>query len=228
MAKLDLTRQRDRLVDQVLPKQGIRNKAVLDAMRKVQREEFVPSELRHLAYQNAPLPIGGEQTISQPAIVAMMAAAVELKLGDRVLEIGTGSGYAAAVLSQLAAEIFTVERIPFLAATAAERLARLGYRNVHVREADGTLGWLEHAPFDAIVVSAGSPGVPPALLEQLSEGGRLVIPVGDERRSQQLIRIVRKGRDKFKQDDLGPVRFVPLIGQAGWEDRHCGESSSME
>ena len=182
----------------------------------VPREAFVHKEISEFAYRNSPLPIGFGQTISQPLIVAHMAEALEIAPSDRVLEIGTGSGYAAAVLSRIAKEVFTVERYQELAETATERLKRLGYDNVHVLCGDGTRGWPGRAPFDAIVVAAGSPGIPPALLEQLRIGGRLVIPVGDEHDSQQLIRAVRRGDDAFEYEELGAVRFVPLIGEAGW------------
>ena len=176
-----------------------------------------PRKCCEFAYRNAPLPIGSGQTISQPLIVAHMAEALELAPNERVLEIGTGSGYAAAVLSRIAKEVFTVERHRELAETATERLKRLGYDNVHVLCGDGTRGWPEEAPFDAIVVAAGSPGIPPALLEQLRIGGRLVIPVGEEQDSQQLIRAIRRGDDEFEYEELGAVRFVPLIGEAGWQ-----------
>jgi protein-L-isoaspartate(D-aspartate) O-methyltransferase len=209
--------QRERLVEHELRVLGIRDEAVLHAMRAVPRESFVDEELREFAYRNAPLPIGSGQTISQPLIVAHMAEALELAPDERVLEIGTGSGYAAAVLSRIAKEVYTVERHPELADTATERLRQLGYRNVHVLCGDGTRGWPAHAPFDAIVVAAGSPGVPPALLEQLRVGGRLVIPVGPEVDAQQLIRVVRRGDDDFEYEELGAVRFVPLIGEAGWQ-----------
>jgi protein-L-isoaspartate(D-aspartate) O-methyltransferase len=208
--------QRERLVQRELRMLGIRDEAVLQAMRTVPREAFVPEEIREFAYRNAPLPIGWEQTISQPLIVAHMAETLELSAGDRVLEIGAGSGYAAAVLSRIAKHVFTIERIEELAGSAAERLKILGYDNVQVRCGDGTLGWPEEAPFDAIVVAAGSPGIPAALLEQLSNGGRLVIPVGEQKDSQQLIRVIRR-EDEFEYEELGAVRFVPLIGEAGWQ-----------
>ena len=209
--------QRERLVENELRILGIRDEAVLRAMRTVPREAFVSKEICEFAYRNAPLPIGSGQTISQPLIVAHMAEALELAPSERVLEIGTGSGYAAAVLSRIAKEVFTVERHRELAETATERLKRLGYDNVHVLCGDGTRGWPEEAPFDAIVVAAGGPGIPPALLEQLRIGGRLVIPVGEEKDSQQLIRAIRRGDDEFEYEELGAVRFVPLIGEAGWQ-----------
>ena len=185
-------------------------------MRIVPREAFVSEEMQEFAYRNAPLPIGSGQTISQPLIVAQMAEALELAPHERVLEIGAGSGYAAAILSRIAKEVFTIERHRELADTARERLKRLGYANVQVRWGDGTRGWPEEAPFDAIVVAAGGPGIPRALLDQLRVGGRLVIPVGEEQDSQQLIRAIRRGDEQFEYEDLGAVRFVPLIGEAGW------------
>ena len=208
--------QRERLVEHELRILGIRDEAVLKAMRDVPREAFVSEEMREFAYRNAPLPIGSGQTISQPLIVAHMAEALEIGPDDRVLEIGAGSGYAAAVLSRIAKEVFTVERHRELAETATERLKRLGYDNVRVLYGDGTRGWPEEAPFDAIVVAAGSPGIPPALLDQPRIGGRLVIPVGEEKDAQQLIRVIRRGEDEFEHEELGAVRFVPLIGEAGW------------
>ncbi len=162
-------------------------------MRRVPRENFVRVELAEHAYRDSPLPIESAQTISQPYIVAYMAECLQLRGGEKVLEIGTGSGYAAAVLAEIAAQVYTVERHQNLAESAAARLARLGYGNVFVRHGDGTLGWPEHAPYDGIVVSAGSPEVPPALREQLAVGGRLVIPVGATLRGQQLLRITRGG-----------------------------------
>jgi protein-L-isoaspartate(D-aspartate) O-methyltransferase len=217
MRRTDFNLQRERLVEQELRMLGIRNEAVLQAMRTVPREAFVAEELREFAYRNAPLPIGAGQTISQPLIVAQMVEALELGPDERVLEIGTGSGYAAAILSHVAKEVFTIERHKELADTATERLTRLGYGNVHVLSGDGTLGWPVEAPFDAIVVAAGSPGVPRALLQQLRIGGRMVIPVGQEKDSQQLIRVVRRGEDEFEYEEQGAVRFVPLIGEAAWQ-----------
>ncbi len=213
---MDFEQQRNRLIDDKLRVLGIRDESVLRAMRSVPREEFVPAELRKSAYDNTPLQIGSGQTISQPLIVAYMAEALELAPQDRVLEIGTGSGYAAAVLSHLAKEVFTIERLPGLAETARERLARLGYGNVHVRHTDGTRGWPEKAPFDAIVVAAGGSKVPAAFLEQLAPGGRLVIPIGEQSESQQLVRVVRRG-ENVDYEELGAVRFVPLI--SGTDER---------
>lgn len=190
---------------------GLRDERVLDAMRSVPRHRFVEDYSDRTAYEDHPLPIGEGQTISQPYMVALMAEAATLQPEDRVLEIGTGSGYGAAVLARLAREVWSIERIDTLAADAARRLAELGVTNVHVVHGDGTLGWPKAAPYDAIVVTAASgEDVPPALLEQLAEGGRLVIPVGSTGR-QSLLRIVRHG-DRYNEQDLGGVAFVPLLG----------------
>lgn len=202
---------------QLLRRRGISDKAVLAAMERVPREDFVAVDLVEFAYEDAPLPIEEGQTISQPYIVALMAQALELDRGDRVLEIGAGSGYAAAVLSCIAKQVFTIERHEALARQAASRLRKLGYDNVEVRCGDGTLGWPEEAPFDAIVVAAGSPQAPRALIEQLAVGGRLVIPTGDEM-SQQLMRFTRVSHDEVEKETLGDVRFVPLIGEQGWQE----------
>lgn len=221
MPEADFASQRDMLIWSELRNSGIRDERVLHAMAQVPREEFVPKKLRDFAYLNRPLPIGCEQTISQPLIVALMTEALTLSPTDRVLEIGTGSGYAAAVLSKLTRDVFTVERIADLADAAAQRLQQLGYDNVHVRTANGTLGWPEKGPFDAIVVTAGAPHAPPALLEQLTIGGRMVIPIGECPESQRLIRMVRRGQADFHQEDLGGVLFVPLIGAAGWPEERA-------
>ncbi len=209
--------KRERLVEQELRVQGIECPRVLKAMRTVPREKFVPQDVQDVAYRNAPLPIEEGQTISQPLIVALMAEALELTGSERVLEIGTGSGYAAAVLAELAGEVYTVERFGWLAETAETRLKALGYHNVHVLLGDGTLGWPDHAPYDAIVVAAGGPDVPETLTRQLKVGGRLVIPVGEQKHLQTLVRVTRTGQDEFETEDLGNVRFVPLVGQEGWD-----------
>jgi protein-L-isoaspartate(D-aspartate) O-methyltransferase len=195
---------------------GVAAPRVLAAMSKVPRERFVPDDLHAFAYEDRPLPIGDGQTISQPYIVAVMLEALKLAPQDRVLEIGTGSGYVAALLSEIAAEVFTIERIEPLARNAAEKLAQLGYANVHVLHADGTRGWSEGAPYDAILVSAGAPEVPRSLKRQLAIGGRLVIPVGDHTEAQELIRIVRVAADEYRAEGLTWVRFVPLLGEEGW------------
>jgi len=223
-AMSDFDEQRARMVRDHIAARGIGSPHVLNAMRVVPREAFVPEELREFAYDDAPLPIAADQTISQPFIVAQMIEAARIIPGDRVLEIGAGSGYAAAVISRIAAEVFTVERHGQLARSAGDRLAELGYDNVSVVEADGTLGWAEHAPYDAIIVSAGGPAVPKALLEQLAVGGRLVIPVGSRTRTQRLLRVTRQSNDEYVEDDLGGVVFVPLIGAQGWEENVAGRS----
>ena len=209
--------ERDRMVSTQIEARGITDPLVLQAMREVPRERFVPASLVPLAYDDGPLAIGQGQTISQPYIVAAMTAAAGLKPGARVLEIGTGSGYGAAVLSRIAAEVYTVERIGALAKAAQGRLAELGYANVHVREGDGSLGWPEHAPYDAILVTAAAPRVPEALRSQLVVGGRLVIPVGAAR-AQRLVRVTRTEAHDYEYEDLENVAFVPLIGAEGWPD----------
>ena len=217
------------MVERQLAERGIRDPRVLEAMRTVPRDAFVSERLAEFAYEDTPLPIEEGQTISQPYIVAAMAEALELRPEDKVLEIGAGSGYASAVLSRLAREVYAVERHPVLARLAAERCRRLGYDNVHVREGDGTLGWPEHAPYDAIAVAAGGPEVPPALLDQLAIGGRLVIPIGEDPRLQILVR-VRRRADGFDREELGAVRFVPLVGAQGWseEDAEVGGDRRLE
>ncbi|QDV20561.1 Protein-L-isoaspartate O-methyltransferase [Gimesia panareensis] len=227
MQELGFKHQREKLVENELRMLGIRDEAVLHAMLSVPREEFVPQEMQEFAYRNVPLPIGLEQTISQPLIVALMAQALELEPEEVVLEIGAGSGYAAAVLSRIVRDVYTIERHQELAETAHERLQRLGFDNVHVLHADGTRGWPEKAPFDAIVVAAGSPGVPASLLQQLGIGGRLVIPVGKEQDQQNLIRVIRRGADHFEYEELGDVRFVPLIGEVGWKEEEKIEHPSL-
>jgi protein-L-isoaspartate(D-aspartate) O-methyltransferase len=204
------------MVESQVARRGVRDDRVLMAMRIVPRERFIPDNLQKYAYEDAPLPVDAGQTISQPFVVALMVEALELTEEDRVLEIGAGSGYAAAVLGQIAREVYAVEWHPSLAEQAERRVKSLGYDNVHIRCGDGTLGWQEHAPYDAIVVAAGGPKVPETLREQLALGGRLVIPVGPEPRSQELMRVRRTGRNEFERESLGGVRFVPLVGSQGW------------
>jgi protein-L-isoaspartate(D-aspartate) O-methyltransferase len=206
------------MIERQLVARGIRDPNVLRAMRQVKREEFVPHDLVEFAYEDTPLPIDEAQTISQPYIVALTLEALQLKPGDRVLDVGTGSGYAAAVASRIAAEVYGVERHASLARAAAERCRRLGYTNVQIRHGDGTLGWPEKAPFDAIMVAAGGPGIPAPLRDQLAIGGRLVIPVGETPRVQNLLRVRRTGPAAWTEEDLGPVTFVPLIGEEGWKE----------
>lgn len=215
--RIDFAQLRETMVrDQIAPR-GVRSKLVLNAMRKVPREVFVPEHLREFAYDDAPLPIEADQTISQPYIVAYMIEALGLEGGERVLEIGAGSGYAAAVLAQIASEVYTVERIEALAQKAANAITDAGYHNVFVLHGDGTRGWAEHAPYDAIIVAAGGPSVPSSLKEQLRVGGRLVIPVGRDQRVQELVRVTRTSETEYASEDLADVRFVPLLGEEGWE-----------
>jgi len=214
----DYVTLRRNMVSEQIEARGVTDQRVLDAMRSVPREQFMPQGLVEFAYEDTPLPIASGQTISQPYIVALMADALRLAPGDRVLEVGAGSGYAAAVLARLADYVYTIERHRDLADAARATLRRLGIDNVEVLHGDGTLGWPEAAPFDAIVVAAGSPAdVPEPLLEQLAIGGRMVIPAGSES-AQKLWRIVRTGEDEYEREDLGSVRFVPLIGRSGWQD----------
>jgi protein-L-isoaspartate(D-aspartate) O-methyltransferase len=212
----DFTQRRRQMVNTQLAGRDIHDPAVLEAMRIVPREAFVPTDKAQLAYADSPLPIGHGQTISQPYIVAMMTQALELASQERVLEIGTGSGYAAAILSRIARQVFTVERHAELAHEAEIRFRELGYDNIHVHIGDGTLGWPEHAPYDAIVVTAGGPDIPDPLLEQLAIGGRLVIPVGVKFDVQQLVCVRRSSDDEYVRENLVGVRFVPLVGAAGW------------
>jgi protein-L-isoaspartate(D-aspartate) O-methyltransferase len=212
----DFAAARERMVARDIAGRGVRDERVLAAMRRVAREAFVPESLREAAYDDMPLPIGGGQTISQPYIVAFMVEALQLNGGEKVLEIGTGSGYAAAVLAEIAGEVTTVERLRSLADRAAEIFTQLGYQHIRVLHGDGTLGWPEYAPYDAIVVTAGGPQVPEALKQQLALGGRLVIPVGSGQDSQDLVRVTRRSATAFAVEEIGGVRFVPLIGQQGW------------
>jgi len=205
---------RRRILVDYLRELGIADERVLAAIAAVPRELFVPATLRHQAYDDYPLEIGEGQTISQPSVVARVTELAEVRERDRVLEIGAGSGYQAAILAQLARFVFTVERLPRLAEGARARLAELGYRNVSVQVMDGTLGWRAQAPFDAIIVSAAAPSIPRALVDQLTEGGRLVIPIGELRR-QELVRVVRRG-DAVEDSRHGPATFVPLVGREGF------------
>jgi len=212
---MNATSARELMVDRSIRGRGVRDARVLAAMETVPREAFLPPELGEFAYDDRPLPIEAGQTISQPYIVALMTEALQLGSDDDVLEIGTGSGYAAAVLAAIARHVYTIERHRELADLARERLATLGYRNIEVLCGDGTLGWPAHAPFHAISVTAGGPHLPPALLEQLAIGGRLVMPVG-ESRAQDLVRVTRVTDTEYRREELGPVTFVPLIGAQGW------------
>ena len=214
----DLAYARDRMVDVQIARRGVRDRRVLDAMRCVPREAFTSPGFEECAYEDGPLPIGEGQTISQPYIVALMIEAAEVKPADRVLEVGAGSGYAAAVMSRIARRVHAIERHSSLGEIAGQRFKKLGYDNVELRVGDGTRGWPEAAPFDAILVAAGGPEAPQALKEQLAIGGRLVIPVGAEAGGQQLLKIVRKSETAYEEENLGAVRFVPLIGEQGWAE----------
>jgi protein-L-isoaspartate(D-aspartate) O-methyltransferase len=214
---IEFSTLRKLMVEQQLVAMGINDKAVLAAMAEIPREEFVPPDMRTLAYEDGPLSIGQGQTISQPYIVAYMAQVLGLKRTDRVLEIGTGSGYAAAVVSRIAAEVHSIERLAQLAESARLRLQVLGYLNVHVHVGDGSLGLPGLAPYDAIVVTAGAPWVPEALKHQLAPGGRLVIPVGKHLDLQELVRIRHVGVEGYSSERLIVVRFVPLVGVDGWQ-----------
>jgi len=211
---MDFEAARARLIEHLSTE--IKDKRVLAVMARIPRERFVPPESRHLAYEDIPLPIGLEQTISQPFIIALMTEALELTGSEKVLEIGTGSGYQAAILAELAGLVITVERLPPLAKAAKRVLNSLGYSNIEIHLAEETLGWLGGAPYDAIMVTAGAPRVPPDLLAQLTIGGRMVIPTGS-RYLQELCKIT-KHRKKNKVQNLGGCRFVSLIGKNAWEE----------
>ncbi len=214
---MDTDAARARMIEQHIAGRGITDERVLAAMKSVRRERFIPKDMVQFGYEDHPLPIGLGQTISQPFIVALMAEAAEITPTDKVLEVGTGSGYGAAVLAQLAEEVWTIERLEDLAETARHQLTAEGIANVHVLEGDGTLGWPDEAPYDAIIVTAGAPAVPTALSEQLAAGGRLILPSGPKRQGQTLVRVRRRSDNSgFDTEDLGLVRFVPLIGEQGW------------
>ncbi len=202
--------------DQIVAR-GINSPLVIGAMERVPRHLFVPERQRDRAYEDRPLPIGEDQTISQPYIVAYMTQALRLRGGERVLEVGTGSGYQAAILAEIASEVYSIERIEKLARHARETISSLGYDNVHIKVGDGSLGWAEHAPFDAIIVTAGGPKIPEPLLEQLKVGGSLVMPVGEYKFHQTLMRVTKGMGDKFHKEVLMDVLFVPLIGEEGWK-----------
>jgi protein-L-isoaspartate(D-aspartate) O-methyltransferase len=212
---MSMEAERERMVSMQLEGRGIEDARVLAAMRSVPRHEFVPPELAEHAYLDEPLPIGEGQTISQPYIVALMSEALQLREGERVLEIGSGSGYQSAILATMGAEVFTIERLPSLADAAARRLRRLGYDRVHVRCSDGNDGWSDVAPFDAVLITAAAREIPRGPLQQLKPLGRMVLPIGDEE-AQQLVRVWR-AEQGFKEDYLGGCRFVKLIGRHGWE-----------
>ena len=215
----DFAAAREKMVERQIAARGIHDERVLAAMRAVPREAFVPEHLAEFAYEDAPLPIEADQTISQPYIVALMLEAAELEGSDKVLEVGSGSGYAAAVLAQVVDEVVAIERHLELATLAGERMERLGYENVSIYEGDGTRGFPEEAPFDAVIVSASGSHVPDVLLQQLEVGGRLVMPVGEPGAVQKLLKITRSSEDEYEQEEMGAVRFVPLIGAHAWTEK---------
>jgi len=202
--------ERERMVETTIAGRGVTDPRVLEAMRSVPRHELVPAAVRDQAYEDRPLQIGHDKTISQPYIVAAMTAAVKLRPGDRVLEIGTGSGYQAAVLAELSAEVYTIEIIEPLAKRAREDLARIGYKDVKVRTGDGYRGWPEAGPFDAIIVTAAAPSIPEPLFQQLGIGGRMVIPIGDD---DQYLKVITRLRDDRSEETLFPVRFGAMLGE---------------
>ncbi|MFA5073802.1 MAG: protein-L-isoaspartate(D-aspartate) O-methyltransferase [Nitrospirota bacterium] len=213
---MNYDKERSKMLDEQIIARGVRDERVLNAMRTVPRHEFLPEAIRGMAYEDNALPLGEGQTISQPYMVARMTELLELTGCERVLEIGTGSGYQAAVLAKLCEKVYTVERIKLLAERARATLDRLGYRTVAIKVYDGTYGWKEMAPFDAIMVTAGAPDIPVSLVDQLKDGGRMVIPVG-ERYGQNLVTVLKKG-DSFTTEKHIPCMFVPLIGNHGWKD----------
>lgn len=210
--------EREAMIRRQLIARGIDDPQILDAFRAIPREEFISREYRELAYGDHPLPIEAEQTISQPYIVALMIEAADIKSGDRVLEVGAGSGYAAAVIGQIAAHVVAVERQAELVRIARERMNRLGIRNVEIVEGDGSLGWPDEAPFDAILAAASGSHVPQPLKDQLAPRGRIVMPLGDPGTVQKLVRATKQADGNISQEDLGAVRFVPLIGEEGYSD----------
>jgi protein-L-isoaspartate(D-aspartate) O-methyltransferase len=214
--KLDFEKARQRMVDEQIASRGIRDMRVLNAMSKIPRHLFVEEALHGQAYNDYPLPIGEKQTISQPYMVALMTEALEIKGDERVLEIGTGSGYQAAILAELAEWVYSIERIRSLANKARKLLDELNCYNVEIRVSDGTNGWKEKAPYQAITVTAGAPEIPEPLMDQLAPGGRLVVPVGNAF-SQTLVRVLRT-KGGFKQEDMGGCHFVKLIGKHGWDE----------
>ena len=215
----DFAELRERMVRRQIEARGISDPAILDAFREVPREAFVSPDYARDAYDDHPLPIEAGQTISQPYIVALMIEAAEVRSGDRVLEVGAGSGYAAAVMSRIAGEVIGIERQHDLVEVAGRRLKRLGYDNVRIVEGDGTRGCPEEAPFDAILAAASGSHVPAPLVAQLARGGRLVMPIGDPGWVQKLVKVTKQEDGILQQSDLGEVRFVPLIGEEGWHER---------
>jgi protein-L-isoaspartate(D-aspartate) O-methyltransferase len=216
----DFAAEREGMIERHLVRRGIKEKAIIEAFRAVPREEFVSPDFAHLAYGDHPLPIEAGQTISQPYIVALMIQAAGIGEGDVVLEVGAGSGYAAAVISRIAGQVIGIERQHDLVEVARRRLERLGFDNVEIVEGDGTRGCPEHAPFDAILAAASGSHVPRPLIEQLAPKGRIVMPVGDPGWVQELVKVTKQEDGILRQENLGGVRFVPLIGEEGWKDAH--------
>ena len=216
----DYAAEREAMVERQLRRRGITEPHILDAFRAVPREEFISPEYRHLAYGDHPLPIQANQTISQPYIVALMIQAAGIKPGDKVLEVGAGSGYAAAVISRIAARVIGIERQHGLVEVARDRLRRLGFDNVEIVEGDGTRGCREQAPFDAILAAASGSHVPRPLVEQLAPDGCIVMPVGEPGWVQELVKVTKQEDGMLRQENLGGVRFVPLIGEEGWKNAH--------
>lgn len=209
-----LYRMRKNMVEDQIASRGVRDPRVLEAMMRVPRHRFIPENMQVRAHEDAPLPIGDGQTISQPYMVAWMTELLHLRDTDKVLEVGTGSGYQAAILCELSARVFSIEKYSSLAAKAGERLSSLGYNNITIRVGDGTCGWPEEAPFDGIIVTAGAPSVPQSLMEQLADGGRLVIPVGSS--GMQMLTLVTREGAKYHTSEEGTCVFVPLVGKYGW------------
>lgn len=214
----DYAAEREAMIERQIASRGIHEPAILEAFRSVPREEFLSPEYADLAYGDHPLPIEAGQTISQPYIVALMIHAAEMKAGDNVLEVGAGSGYAAAVMSRIAGQVTAIERQPELVKVAQGRMQRLGFDNVRIVEGDGTRGWEPEAPYDAILAAASGSHIPPAWIDQLADGGRIVMPVGEPSFIQKLIKVTKGPAGKLITEDLGGVRFVPLIGEEGWND----------
>jgi protein-L-isoaspartate(D-aspartate) O-methyltransferase len=214
----DYAAERDAMIERQLRRRGIGEKQILDAFRKVPREEFISEEHAHLAYGDHPLPIEANQTISQPYIVALTIQAARIRTGDKVLEVGSGSGYAAAVISRIAAKVIGIERQHDLVEVSRDRLRRLGFDNVEIVEGDGTRGCPQYAPFDAIVAAASGSHVPKAFVDQLADGGCIVMPVGDPGWIQELVKVTKRADGSVERQNLGGVRFVPLIGEEGWKD----------
>jgi protein-L-isoaspartate(D-aspartate) O-methyltransferase len=214
----DYAAEREAMIERQIKARGIHEPAILEAFRSVPREEFHSPEYADLAYGDHPLPIEAGQTISQPYIVGLMIHAAEMKAGDNALEVGAGSGYAAAVMSRIAGQVTAIERQPELVKVAQGRMQRLGFDNVRIVEGDGTRGWEPEAPYDAILAAASGSHIPPAWIDQLADGGRIVMPVGEPSFIQKLIKVTKGPAGKLITEDLGGVRFVPLIGEEGWND----------